>query len=230
MANIWLRQGFLDSDRMNQLSPEAECLFVRMLLVADGAGRLTGNAQRLSLKCWPLNPRKVEDVTAWLSECKKAGLISDWEYEDLSVVQIMRWCRQRHDLTSQFPDRTGKYKIVWIAVRNGNKVTEMPDTSIPPHGVHIHIPDGADPGYKIIAQSHVLSLPWDHWSLLKRVHQPDCSASEFVSVAEEAVKIAREQEGPIENPFGLLQSIFKRRSETQTQKQIPVNVPSSSGS
>jgi hypothetical protein len=75
MPNRILRD-WTDSDKVNQLTPTAEVFFVRLIMKADDFGRFHADPRRLRSACYPLKDSiRDTDISRWLAECEKAGLI-----------------------------------------------------------------------------------------------------------------------------------------------------------
>jgi hypothetical protein len=71
MPNRILREGILTSERINELSPEAELFYRRLMSVVDDFGRIEAHPAILRAKCFPMKLDTVSeaDVSRWLTEC-----------------------------------------------------------------------------------------------------------------------------------------------------------------
>lgn len=73
-----LRDGILDSERVCSLSYPAEVFYRRLMSAVDDFGRFDGRATVLRSRLYPLQIDKVReaDISRWIAECEKAGLIA----------------------------------------------------------------------------------------------------------------------------------------------------------
>ncbi len=79
MPNRTIREGFLDSPRVDLLDWFAECVYHRMLLAADHAGRLDGRSSVLKARLFPLKASLREsDIQRAVNQILKAGLAVSW--------------------------------------------------------------------------------------------------------------------------------------------------------
>lgn len=78
MPSRLLREGILDSEAVDQLSPPAEVFYRRLMSVVDDFGRFDGRTSVLRSRLYPLRTDSVReaDITRWIAECEKAGLIA----------------------------------------------------------------------------------------------------------------------------------------------------------
>lgn len=78
MPTRLLREGILDSERVCSLSFPAEVFYRRLMSVVDDFGRFDGRASVLRSRLYPLQTDKVReaDISRWIAECEKAGLIA----------------------------------------------------------------------------------------------------------------------------------------------------------
>jgi hypothetical protein len=73
-----LREGILDSEAVCSLTFQAEVFYRRLMSVVDDFGRYDGRPGVLRSRLYPLQIDKVReaDITRWIAECEKAGLIA----------------------------------------------------------------------------------------------------------------------------------------------------------
>lgn len=125
MPNRVIREGFIDSERVDSLSPSAECLYHRLLLVCDDAGRFDGRINVIAARCWPNRPNiRVQDVAKWLTEVTNSGLAVSYESGGKSVLQIMNWACVGKAKFSKYPDQGGGFAITFVQkeTRDGVKL------------------------------------------------------------------------------------------------------------
>lgn len=92
MPNRLLREGICTSDTINPLSPEAEIMLYRLLVVADDYGYMDGRVTILKAQCFPLResatPQKIE---VWLRELAKNGLIARYKLDNKTFLCVNKW-------------------------------------------------------------------------------------------------------------------------------------------
>jgi hypothetical protein len=78
MPSRLLREGILDSSAVNELSFPAEVFYRRLMSVVDDFGRFDGRPAVLRGRLYALKLDTVReaDITRWIAECVKAGLIA----------------------------------------------------------------------------------------------------------------------------------------------------------
>jgi hypothetical protein len=78
MPSRLLREGILDSEAVNVLSFPAEVFYRRLMSAVDDFGRFDGRPSVLRSRLYPLKVNVVReaDITRWIAECEKAGLIA----------------------------------------------------------------------------------------------------------------------------------------------------------
>lgn len=131
MPNRLIREGFLDSEAINSLSDSAECLYHRLLLTADDAGRMDGRAEILRARLYPLDSsRRTQDVVRLLRENEKQGLVMRYEWERKPFLQLARWQRPGSAQYSKFPWVDGSHKIEWVSRETRDGAKEFCKTSL----------------------------------------------------------------------------------------------------
>ena len=123
MPNRILREGVLDSDRVNGLSAEAEVMFYRLILVADDYGCYDGRPTMIQSRCWPIPRAKMkitlERVVVWLSELEGAGLIVFYEDGGKPYVEVVNSKQRTRAQSSKFPIR-GEHTTVLSLSHDGH--------------------------------------------------------------------------------------------------------------
>jgi len=116
MPNRVIRDGFLDSDKVNRLDWFVECVYHRLLLVVDDAGRIDGRTDLLVSRLFPLKGRvRANDVESALYGLKEAGLIVSWMVGAQPIIQVTNWRRCGRSQYSRYPDAEGNFAIQYIA-------------------------------------------------------------------------------------------------------------------
>lgn len=103
MPNRYLREGILDSDRVNSLSFEAEVFYRRLMSVVDDFGRFDGRVSILKGRLYALKPNLREtDISRWIAECVKAGLIALYQV-DVKPYLLFHRLGEARAMKSKFP-------------------------------------------------------------------------------------------------------------------------------
>lgn len=104
-----IRDGFLDSERINRLSVHAECFFVRLMLVADDFGRFDGRPQVIRSRAYPLKDDiKIAQIEEWLDECKNANLIIIYEVFGKPYLEVNNFKQRLRAQKSKYPAPNAK--------------------------------------------------------------------------------------------------------------------------
>lgn len=105
MPNRVVREGILDSDRVNKLSWSAEVFYRRLMSVVDDFGRFDARVDVLRSKLFPLRIDKVSiaDVEKWLTECVGAGLVSTYLVNQKPYLEILDFGQTVRIKKSKFP-------------------------------------------------------------------------------------------------------------------------------
>lgn len=95
MPTRLLREGILDSDRVNQLDWPGEVFYRRLMSKVDDHGLYDARPSMLRALLYPLALDRVReaDVQRWIAACVKAGLIRLYEAEGKPYLQMLdtRW-------------------------------------------------------------------------------------------------------------------------------------------
>jgi len=103
MPNRYLREGILDSDRVNSLSFESEVFYRRLMSVVDDFGRFDGRTSILKGRLYALKPNVREtDIALWIAACVKAGLIALYQSDGKPYLLFHRLGEARAR-NSKFP-------------------------------------------------------------------------------------------------------------------------------
>lgn len=95
MPTRLVREGIINSDRVNQLDWPAEVFYRRLLNKVDDHGLYDARPSVLRSSLYPLKVDRVReaDCTRWLAACEKAGLIVLYEAQGKPFLQVLdtRW-------------------------------------------------------------------------------------------------------------------------------------------
>jgi hypothetical protein len=100
-----LRDGILDSERVDKLSFEAEVFYRRLMSVADDYGRFEADPVILRARCFPrrTDTITVQQIDSWLMETVKAELATVYQLSRKRFVEL-RDFGQRIRSKSKYPD------------------------------------------------------------------------------------------------------------------------------
>lgn len=82
LRNGWFRRiysGFLEGERINGVSIEAEAAFWRFHSIADDYGNFSAQPLLLRTKAFPMRDVTVESVSGWFAELVDSGLLISYE-------------------------------------------------------------------------------------------------------------------------------------------------------
>lgn len=127
MPNRVIREGILDSDRVDKLSWPAEVFYRRLMSIVDDFGRCDGRIQIIRSKLYPLRMDKVSmaDVEKWMDECSIAGLISRYEVQNKPYLEILDFGQSLRRMVSAFPNKEGLFetKDEYVKRMNSNDIS-----------------------------------------------------------------------------------------------------------
>lgn len=108
MPNRMLRD-WTDSARMEHVSPEAERLFVRLIMKADDFGRFHAEPRLIAGACFPLVRTATEkNIMAWLSELRAANLVFVYAADGRNYLEIRNFGQRMRSKQSRFPSHDGQ--------------------------------------------------------------------------------------------------------------------------
>lgn len=95
MPNRIIREGILSSERVDRLDSAAEVFYRRLMSKVDDYGLYDARPTILRASLFPLRVDRVReaDISRWIAECEKAGLIALYYHDGKPYVQILdtRW-------------------------------------------------------------------------------------------------------------------------------------------
>ena len=102
-----LREGILTSEPVDQLTVHAEVFYRRLMSVVDDFGRYDARPNVLRAGCFPLRIDKVReaDISRWIAECEKAGLIALYTVDGKKFLQYFKTEKPRAK-NSRYPEPT----------------------------------------------------------------------------------------------------------------------------
>lgn len=94
------------SEKVDKISYQAEVFFIRLCMKADDYGSFHGSPKLLKSFLFPLRSDTVReaDITRWMAECQKAGLILFYEVESKPYVRIENFGQRLRSKKNRFPE------------------------------------------------------------------------------------------------------------------------------
>jgi|GEM_PF-1033537 len=140
MPSRYIREGWIDSARIDQLDAKAETFFLRLCLKADDFGRYSANPVVLKNTLYPLKDDvRVTDSSRCLAACEKAGLVRCYETIKGPVLEIQDFKQRTRASESKYPspDESLSDKCPadarHLTAKNENEVDNENDaSSLPP--------------------------------------------------------------------------------------------------
>lgn len=131
MPNRILKDSICTSSEVEQLSPEAEVFFYRLIISCDDFGRMDARPQILRAKLFPLKIDRIHDdeVSGWLKEAATAGLVNVYEVEGKPYLELTTWAdhQQVRAKRSKYPAPDNNNQQVKTSDINCNQViTNVP--------------------------------------------------------------------------------------------------------
>lgn len=86
-----VREGILDSDRVNALDFPAEVFYRRLMSKVDDHGLYDARPEVLKSHLYPVNGARVRetDISRWMAACQKAGLIVLYSHAGKPYLQML---------------------------------------------------------------------------------------------------------------------------------------------
>lgn len=104
MPNRMLRD-WTDSEKVNSLTAHGERFFTRLIMKVDDYGCFHADARLLKASLFPLQLDSVReaDLSRWMTECQKAGLIVIYESNSKRFLQIIDFKQRLDKSNPKFP-------------------------------------------------------------------------------------------------------------------------------
>ena len=156
MPNRIIREGIITSAPVNDLTWGAEVFYRRLLNVADDYGRFHANPSLLRAYCYPLQLNKVSDsdITKWLAETQKTGLVRVYSVDGKDVLELDKFGQRVRADKSKFPPMPD------TCLTNDGQVTVTGQTSAHVVGVVVE-GEGGQPPRPMAPRKGKTQLPKD---------------------------------------------------------------------
>lgn len=105
MPDRIVREGIIDSEKINALSFGAEVFYRRLLNKADDFGLYWGNPKLLlgHLFALQVDRVKIRDIEGWIRECSERRLIETYEVDGKCYVKIENFGQRLRQKRQRFP-------------------------------------------------------------------------------------------------------------------------------
>ena len=133
MPNRILRDGIIESERVNKLSVGAEIFYRRLMSRADDHGRYHANLNLLRAACYPLQLDRVSlsNVRDWLTECGESpSLVREYSVDGKNYLEIINFGQRVRSSVSKFPDPS---RTIDSESRTSAARATTPTTTTTPH-------------------------------------------------------------------------------------------------
>lgn len=108
MPNRIIREGWIESCRIDELDAASERFFLRLCLKADDFGRFHAMPQLLKSMLFPIKEDiRNTDMTRCLAACEKAGLVRCYEVTGKRYLEINNFDQRLRSKVGRFPDMSG---------------------------------------------------------------------------------------------------------------------------
>jgi len=108
MPNRILKESIRFSETIEELTPEEEVFFYRLLTCCDDYGRFDGRPAIILAACFPLKLRSITEkhIMQWLDKLSTVGLLWIYEVDGKRYLQVTTW-----DKHQQIRSRKAKYPL-----------------------------------------------------------------------------------------------------------------------
>ena len=143
MPNRIISSGILTSDSLSKLSWFDQCVFFRLLVLADDYGRYDARPAVIRGQAFPLYDVTNKDIQAALSRLAAVGIIGLYEVGGRSYLQLEHWNSYQRVRNSKekYPappkkcsDMQIRRELPRVAASCGLNPNPNPNTPLPPTG------------------------------------------------------------------------------------------------
>lgn len=91
MPNRILKETICTSPEIQELTPEEEMFFCRLIVKCDDYGRFDARPKIIRGMVLPLRDASEADILRWLDKLEKVGLIKRYIADGLPYLQLVTW-------------------------------------------------------------------------------------------------------------------------------------------
>lgn len=88
MPNRVIREGFLDSEKINSLKDAEQNFFIRLMLIVDDYGRYENRTELIKSRCYPVTDMRLTVVSKMLTELESVKLIVFYSVKGKMYLEI----------------------------------------------------------------------------------------------------------------------------------------------
>lgn len=134
MPNRYLRENFIESERINAVGFQAELLWIHLVVTVDDFGRCEASPKLLRPRLFPLRLNQVREteLSRWIAECEKAGLLRLYVVDGKQYLQLEKW-EQGRAAKSKYPQPP-------TDANSGQQMLSADNNGQPPHPTTIPVP------------------------------------------------------------------------------------------
>jgi hypothetical protein len=108
MPTRYLKPGVRDSEAIDNLSPQAENIFYRLLVTVDDFGRFDARPAMIKAQCFPIKESvSINKCKELLEELSRANLILLYEVQGKPYLQMCKWDNIPRAKESKYPAHEG---------------------------------------------------------------------------------------------------------------------------
>ena len=131
MPNRIIKETICTSENIDELNPEEEIFFYRLIVNCDDYGRMDARTPIIRAKCFPLKLDKVKEkeIDNWIKKLVKQRLIIVYEVEERLYLQMVTWDKhqQIRAKRSKFPAlEDGCIKLISNDIRCNQEIANVP--------------------------------------------------------------------------------------------------------
>jgi len=111
MANRVIREGYIDSEKINSIDYQCRDFFIRLMLVADDFGYFEADPIILRPKLFPREVDKIkpETIEGMLDSCEKVDLVELYKIDKKPYGQILNFKQILRIMRSKYPTQNGQH-------------------------------------------------------------------------------------------------------------------------
>lgn len=91
MPNRILKESICTSEEIDQLKPEEEVFFYRLMVVCDDFGLMDARPAILKARCYPLKSTDIKLVQRYLTRLQEIGLVTVYQVNGKPYLHITSW-------------------------------------------------------------------------------------------------------------------------------------------
>jgi len=177
MPTRYLKPGVRDSEAIDNLSPQAEILFYRLLVTVDDFGRFDARPAMIKAQCFPIkdsiNISKCKDL---LDELNNKGLIYIYEAGGKLNLMMCKWDNVPRAKESKYPAPTDVCLHLHTSVNEMNTDAPLTVTKTKTETKTVEPPEG------------VLQSVWDEFIAHRKAKKAKVTDLVIEGIAKEASK------------------------------------------